>query len=60
MELDNRGSDKPVFYFSGESNSCALFLGTLREWIAIEVENEGIGSGKIILIDGPIGVRVSM
>ena len=37
-----------------------LFLRTLRDWIATEVENEGIGRGKIILIVGPIDIRVGM
>ena len=60
MELDSRGSNRPVFSLSGGPSNCALFLGTQRDWIAIKVENEGTGRGKIILIAGPFDVRVGM
>ena len=57
MEL---GNDKSVFGFSGGPRKCMLFLGTPRDWIVTEVENEDAGRGKIILIASPIGVQVGM
>ena len=37
MELGSRGSDRSVFGFSGGLSNCALFLGTLRDWIVTKV-----------------------
>ena len=59
-KLGSRGSNRSVFSFSGGLSNCALFLRTPRDWNATEVENEGVGRGKIILIAGPFSVRVGM
>ena len=55
-ELGSCGSDRLVFGFSGGPTNCVLLLGTPRDWIAIEVENEGTSRGKIILIVGLVDV----
>ena len=56
MELGSHGSDISVFGLCGGSSNCVLFLRTPRDWIATEVENEGVGRGKIILIADPVNV----
>ena len=43
MKVTSNGSDKEIFGFNGGACNCALFLGTLRNWIAPEVYNERVG-----------------
>ena len=39
---------------------CVLFLGTPRDGIVNEIDNEGAGRGKIILVANLVNVRVGM
>ena len=59
-ELGSCGSGRSVFDFSGGPSNCTLFLGTSRDEIAIEMDNEGTGGGKIILVASLVSVRVCM
>ena len=56
MELDIHGSNRSVFGCSRGPSNCTLFLGTPRDGIAIEIDNEGISRGKIILVANLVNV----
>ena len=60
MELDSHGSNKSIFGFSRRPRNCTLFLRTLRDGIMIEIDNEGAGRGKIILVTSPVIILVGM
>ena len=60
MKVNNSGNDRTIFDFSRGACNCVLFLGTPRNWIALELYNEHVGRRKIIFIFSLVSIKVGM
>ena len=56
MELGSRSRDRLVFGFNGGPRNYTLFLGTPRDGIVTEIDNEGAGGAKYILVANLVSV----
>ena len=56
MELGSHSSDRLIFGFKGGPRNYTLFLGTPRDGIATEIDNEGADGAKYILVANLVSV----